>query len=103
MAVFTQRTTKYMLSAAPKQYHGWMVPKFRGSLPLCSAELIMGETYRVAYVAVGCKRLLFNNFGYLECLHKPNVRLVYDRLTEIVEDGVLMKGGAYSTIRDLKR
>ncbi|KDQ34170.1 hypothetical protein PLEOSDRAFT_1031458 [Pleurotus ostreatus PC15] len=67
----TKRTTQYMLSEAPEQYHDRMIPRF----------------------PVGCKRLLFDNFGYLESLHKPNVRLVYDGLTEIVEDGVLMKGG----------
>lgn len=67
----TKRTTQYMLSEAPEQYHDCMIPKF----------------------PVGCKRLLFDNFGYLESLYKPNVRLVYDGLAEIVEDGVLMKSG----------
>lgn len=47
---------------------------------------------------MGCKRVLFNNFGYLESLHKPNVQLIYDGLTEITEDGVLMKGGKHSVI-----
>ncbi|KDQ34175.1 hypothetical protein PLEOSDRAFT_1110870 [Pleurotus ostreatus PC15] len=67
----TKWSTHYMLSTAPKQYHRHIIPKY----PL------------------GCKRILFNNFGYLESLHKPNVQLIYDGLTEIVEDGVLMGGG----------
>ncbi|KAL4260335.1 FAD-binding Monooxygenase Superfamily protein [Pleurotus pulmonarius] len=67
----TKWSTHYMLSTAPKRYHKHIIPKY----PL------------------GCKRVLFNNFGYLESLHKPNVQVIYGRPTEIVEDGVLMHGG----------
>lgn len=84
-----------MLSAAPKQYHKHLIPKFR--------ELLLSVTWTnfltTWFVALGCKRVLFNNFGYLESLHKPNVQLIYDGLTEIIEDGVLVKGGKCSVIR----
>ncbi|KAF8638816.1 hypothetical protein AX17_001874 [Amanita inopinata Kibby_2008] len=55
----------YMLYRAPDKYHEKMIPKHQ----------------------LGCKRLLLDT-SYLESLHRPNVSICWDGITEIVEDGI---------------
>lgn len=56
---------QYMRAVAPKKYLEILLPKF----PL------------------GCKRRVFDP-GYLACLHKPNVELTTERITNFTETGL---------------
>ncbi|KAL3462132.1 FAD/NAD(P)-binding domain-containing protein [Aspergillus heterothallicus] len=64
-----ERTTKgavdYIKQNSPAKYHDILVPKF----PL------------------GCKRRIFDP-GYLECLHKDNIELTTEPITEFFEHGI---------------
>ncbi|KAJ2924688.1 hypothetical protein H1R20_g12399, partial [Candolleomyces eurysporus] len=39
---------------------------------------------------MGCKRLIFNS-GYLEAMHRPNLKMDFDGIESIVEDGIVTK------------
>ncbi|RXW19556.1 hypothetical protein EST38_g6287 [Candolleomyces aberdarensis] len=40
--------------------------------------------------AMGCKRLIFDT-GYLEAMHRPNLKMNFDGIESIVEDGIVTK------------
>lgn len=63
-------STFYIKTFAPKEYHNKLIPTYK----------------------VGCRRLIFNSF-YLESLHRPNMRLNWDGIDSIVEDGIITKKG----------
>ena len=39
---------------------------------------------------MGCKRLIFDS-GYLEAMHRPNLKMNFDGIESIVEDGIVGK------------
>ncbi|KAJ6169858.1 FAD/NAD(P)-binding domain-containing protein [Penicillium canescens] len=41
----------------------------------------------------GCKRRVFDNDGYLACLHKSNVHLTSDTVVSLLEQSILTKSG----------
>ena len=49
---------------------------------------------KTPHTAIGCRRLVRDQ-GYLESLHRPNVRLTTDRITRIEPDGVVMETGIH--------
>ena len=62
---------KYIWETAPEKYRNALIPKS----------------------IIGCKRRV-NDTGYLECLHQPNVELIYDDPIKcITSDGVETKSG----------
>ncbi|KAF8743609.1 hypothetical protein AX14_001672 [Amanita brunnescens Koide BX004] len=65
-----QELTNYMKEMAPKEYVDKLIPPF----------------------SVGCKRIVVNH-GYLECLHQPNVSLLWERIDCIVQEGIKLKTG----------
>ncbi|KAI0201628.1 putative monooxygenase [Astrocystis sublimbata] len=69
--MYAQYVGNYMRETAPANYHQFLIPK----------------------TEIGCKRRVMDT-GYLECLHRGNVELVYkDPIEEIVEEGVRTKSG----------
>jgi hypothetical protein len=62
--------TKYILDNTPDIYHSHMIPDY----PL------------------GCKRPVVER-GFLKCLWRSNVRLNFDGIAEIVENGIITKTG----------
>jgi cation diffusion facilitator CzcD-associated flavoprotein CzcO len=62
--------TKYIIAKAPKSEVKNLVPNY----------------------PVGCKRIVVDP-GYLECLNWPNVKLNYDGIERIVEEGIKLKTG----------
>jgi len=68
---WAKEASNYIRKNAPDQYREALVPK----------------------TVIGCKRRV-NDTGYLECLHRSNVELVYgDPVKEITEDGVRTRSG----------
>jgi len=47
------------------------------------------------HTALGCKRVIFDT-DYLAALHRPNLDLNCDGISEIVEDGIISKTGQFS-------
>ncbi|KAG9088340.1 hypothetical protein FRC06_002084 [Ceratobasidium sp. 370] len=68
--LFEKGAIYYMKAMAPAKYHKDMIPNY----PL------------------GCKRIVFDP-GYLSSLHRPNVDLEWDSITEITPEGILTKSG----------
>jgi hypothetical protein len=58
-------STKYIFNSAPSEYHDCLIPDY----------------------PMGCKRILYDP-GYLDSLHRPNVNLNWDGISEITENGI---------------
>jgi len=67
---FQKLSEDYIKETAPKEYLDFLIPKY----------------------PIGCKRIILDP-GYLQSLHKPNVRLVTDPIARITEKGVLCQSG----------
>ncbi|KAJ3342084.1 hypothetical protein HDU93_003300 [Gonapodya sp. JEL0774] len=67
---FQRELSSYILKAAPKRYHDFLLPKYEA----------------------GCKRRVFDT-GYLASLHRENVELVTNRITSINKNGVVTADG----------
>ncbi|KAG6919169.1 hypothetical protein DXG01_008467 [Tephrocybe rancida] len=79
--IFSNSTTRrrvenflrsYIISSSPDEYHKHLIPKYD----------------------LGCRRAIFDT-EYLSTLHRSNVRLHYDGITSIVEDGIITKEGKH--------
>lgn len=68
--ISTKGAAYYIKSAAPKQYHEKLIPKY----------------------TLGCKRVIFDT-DFCKALHRPNFDLNWDGVERITEDGVLTKKG----------
>ncbi|KAG8737052.1 hypothetical protein FRC10_008648 [Ceratobasidium sp. 414] len=66
--LFEKGAISYMKAMAPAKYHKDMIPNYR------------------------CKRVIFDP-GYLSSLHRPNVDLEWDNITEIIPEGIVTKSG----------
>ncbi|KAJ6470531.1 FAD/NAD-P-binding domain-containing protein [Mycena sanguinolenta] len=62
--------TNYIKVTAPKEYHEFLVPDYRP----------------------GCKRLLLDT-NFLRSLHRPNIKLTWDGIQSVCEDGIVTKKG----------
>ncbi|KAF7359005.1 hypothetical protein MSAN_01241200 [Mycena sanguinolenta] len=60
----------YIVSTAPKEGLDRLIPNY----------------------SIGCKRLIFDT-DYLEALHRPNLKLNWDGIQSICEDGIITKKG----------
>ncbi|KAF9024211.1 FAD/NAD(P)-binding domain-containing protein [Hymenopellis radicata] len=69
-SLYRRFSTYYIKNRAPKMYHNLLIPTYKP----------------------GCKRLIVNA-GYLESLHRPNMRMNWDGIDSIVEDGIVTKKG----------
>jgi len=65
-----KQMTEYIKMKAPERYHSQLIPQY----------------------PPGCKRIVVDP-GYLECLHRPNVKLNYDAIERVVPEGVQLKTG----------
>ncbi|KAJ8482977.1 hypothetical protein ONZ45_g14771 [Pleurotus djamor] len=63
---------EYILRTAPSVYHSALIPNF----------------------PMGCKRIVFD-VNYLNSLHRPNVMLSVDGISEVLEDGILTQKGIF--------
>ncbi|KAG6830865.1 hypothetical protein H0H92_014230 [Tricholoma furcatifolium] len=68
-----RRFEQFVIKTSPEEYHEFLIPKYE----------------------LGCRRIVFDQ-GYLTTLHYDNVRLVYDGIDSIVEDGIVTKGKHHS-------
>jgi cation diffusion facilitator CzcD-associated flavoprotein CzcO len=70
---WTEETVKYIRKMAPDRYIDFLIPK----------------------TEIGCKRRV-NDTGYLACLHRDNVELVYDDPIKNIESkGIRTKSGKF--------
>ncbi|KAJ6500902.1 hypothetical protein C8R45DRAFT_83312 [Mycena sanguinolenta] len=60
----------YVVSTAPKESLDRLMPNY----------------------SIGCKRLIFDT-GYLKALHRPNLKLNWDGIQSVCEDGIITKKG----------
>ncbi|KAF9009702.1 hypothetical protein BDQ17DRAFT_1421862 [Cyathus striatus] len=67
---YTKLAKDYIISTAPEEYHDVLVPTF----PL------------------GCKRVIFDT-NFLSALHRPNLKLDWNGIQSITEDGIITKKG----------
>lgn len=72
---------------APPKYHRQIIPDYRESTLMSTPTSTL--TLRTA---AGCKRTIFDP-GYLACLHQSNVRLSFDGIERLTEDGIVTKAG----------
>jgi len=65
-----KQMTEYIKMKAPERYHSQLIPQY----------------------PPGCKRIIVDP-GYLDSLHRPNVKLNYDAIERIEPEGVRLKTG----------
>ncbi|KAG1822745.1 uncharacterized protein BJ212DRAFT_1444991 [Suillus subaureus] len=70
--------TKYILDNTPDRYHSHMIPDHRTRL--------------IKEFSPGCKRTVADS-GFLKSLYRSNVKLNFDGIAEIVENGIVTKTG----------
>ncbi|EGW35359.1 uncharacterized protein SPAPADRAFT_48360 [Spathaspora passalidarum NRRL Y-27907] len=65
----TRSAVNYM-KTAPAKYHDILIPDFK----------------------IGCKRIIFD-YNYIPSLHDPRINLQNERISKVVEDGVILQNG----------
>ncbi|KAJ7185288.1 hypothetical protein C8R46DRAFT_1342594 [Mycena filopes] len=82
------RLASYIRHTAPKADAERLIPDY-GTVQILTATHVDS---RPSVLAMGCKRLV-RDTNYLKSLHKPNLRLNWDGIQSIDEDGLVTKKG----------
>ncbi|KAJ7656021.1 hypothetical protein DFH06DRAFT_1269536 [Mycena polygramma] len=82
-----QGRKNYIKRTAPKGELEHLIPKYN-TYPQPPIQLHPAEFW----VGIGCKRITFDT-NFLEALHRPNMKLNWDGIQSISEDGIITKKG----------